>query len=67
MQQSIFTLGIKNLHNLLYTMFHRSQDTVIGIAPRLRAGRYGICAPGGARVLSLQKTIPTQGPTQPHI
>jgi hypothetical protein len=56
-QQSNITLGIQNLHNFLHTLFHRSWDTVIGIATRLRAGRSGICVPAGARDFSLQKTI----------
>jgi hypothetical protein len=67
MHQRIFTMGIQNLHNLLHTMFHRSRDTVIGIATRLRAGRSGICVPAGARYFSLQKTIPAVGPNQPPI
>jgi hypothetical protein len=67
MYQSIFTLGVQNLDNLLHTMFHRSRDTVIGIATRLRAGWSGICVPAGARYFSFQKTIPVLGPNLPPI
>jgi hypothetical protein len=51
----------------LHTLFHRSRDTVIGIATRLRAGRSGICVPAGASDFSLQKTILALGPTQPLV
>jgi hypothetical protein len=67
MHQSIFTLGMQNLHNLLQTMFHWSRDTVIGVATRPRAGRSGICVLAGARYFSLQKTIPALGPNLPPI
>ena len=67
MHQSIFTLGVQNLHNLLQTMFRRNRDAVIGIATRLRAGRSGICVPAGARYFSLQKTIPALGPNLPPV
>jgi hypothetical protein len=67
MQQSIFTHWIRNLHNLLHTVFHRTRDTVISIVTRLRAGRSGICVPAGTGDFSFHKSIPALGPTQPPI